>query len=89
MLPDYVRKSHQSDLSKTSKHWDIFLSHCIGSLLEPIAAMVLQFLGNRSEGSKQEPKEKEAEMNKDKAHGDQRTNTTLRKSARQQYKYPS
>ena len=29
MLPDYVRRSHQSDLSKTSKHWDIFLSHCI------------------------------------------------------------
>ena len=28
MLPDYVRRSHQSDLSKTSKHWDIFLSHC-------------------------------------------------------------
>ena len=28
MLPDYVRRSHQFDLSKTSKHWDIFLSHC-------------------------------------------------------------
>ena len=28
MLADYVRRSHQSDLSKTSKHWDIFLSHC-------------------------------------------------------------
>ena len=28
MLPDYVRESHQSDSSKTSKHWDIFLSHC-------------------------------------------------------------
>ena len=28
MLPDYVRRSHQSDLSKTSKHWNIFLSHC-------------------------------------------------------------
>ena len=28
MLPDYVRRSHQSDLSKKSKHWDIFLSHC-------------------------------------------------------------
>ena len=22
MLPDYVRRSHQSDLTKTSKHWD-------------------------------------------------------------------
>ena len=28
MLPDYVRRSHKSDLSKTSKHWDTFLSHC-------------------------------------------------------------
>ena len=28
MLPDYIRRSHQSDLLKTSKHWDIFLSHC-------------------------------------------------------------
>ena len=28
ILPDYVRRSHQSDLLKTSKHWNIFLSHC-------------------------------------------------------------
>ena len=25
---DYVSRSHQSDLSKSCKHWDIFLSHC-------------------------------------------------------------
>ena len=24
----YVSRSHQSDLSKPCKHWDIFLSHC-------------------------------------------------------------
>ena len=34
MLADYVRRSHQSDLSKTSKHWDIFLSHCIQTTME-------------------------------------------------------
>ena len=26
---NYVIKSHQPDLSKSSKHWDIFLSHCM------------------------------------------------------------
>jgi hypothetical protein len=26
---DHVSRLHQSDLSKSCKHWDIFLSHCI------------------------------------------------------------
>ena len=29
---DYVSGSHQFDLSKLCKHWDIFLSHCMSSL---------------------------------------------------------
>ena len=26
---DYVIFSHQANLSKTTKHWDSFVSHCI------------------------------------------------------------
>ena len=40
----YVSRSHQSDLSKSCKHWDIFLSHCKICLVQPMPGSTL---GNR------------------------------------------
>ena len=30
---DYVIFSHQANLSKTTKHWDGFVSHCMGLMV--------------------------------------------------------